>query len=339
MSHRLLVLFAETPIHAGGGESVGVVDLPIQREASTGLPVIWGQSLKGALREAVRADSTGAVDERAVFGSRPPGFPGADGDADDGSGDGQLTRGQVSVGDAQLMLFPAPTLHNGFAWVTANLVLARLARKWSLMGADPGQTLRVPEPGGMVLAGTNWSGRQIIGPYLLGAQPGPDASRIGAVFGALACPDNTVFDYSRGKLGRDVLVAADEVLCGVAESGTDVVARVQLEPLTKSVRNGPFYSEHLPAETVLVALLTGPEEHLAKLQVLLHDKPLQIGGNETIGNGIVWCRLHDAASIRRAANPGPVDTASNPVDAPQPASATPAGNRPSPASLAPRRTP
>jgi CRISPR/Cas system CMR subunit Cmr4 (Cas7 group RAMP superfamily) len=69
MQPRVLFLFAETPVHAGGSEAVGPVDLPIQREASTGLPVIWGQSLKGALRQAVR-DATGdKPDEEAVFGS------------------------------------------------------------------------------------------------------------------------------------------------------------------------------------------------------------------------------------------------------------------------------
>src|SRR6187549_1559082 len=99
MAHRVLVLLAETPVHAGGSESLGVVDLPIQREAATRLPVIWGQSLKGALRDALRA-ALSEEEDKGIFGSRPPG---------DGGGAGELSRGGVAIGDAQLLLFPAAT--------------------------------------------------------------------------------------------------------------------------------------------------------------------------------------------------------------------------------------
>ena len=36
----ILCLYAVTPCHAGSGASVGVVDLPIQRERHTNWPVI-----------------------------------------------------------------------------------------------------------------------------------------------------------------------------------------------------------------------------------------------------------------------------------------------------------
>lgn len=45
-------LVCETPLHAGSGDSLGVVDLPIQRERHTSFPKIEGSSLKGALRQA-----------------------------------------------------------------------------------------------------------------------------------------------------------------------------------------------------------------------------------------------------------------------------------------------
>ena len=47
-----LFLVCETPLHAGSGDSLGVVDLPIQRERHTSFPKIEGSSLKGALRQA-----------------------------------------------------------------------------------------------------------------------------------------------------------------------------------------------------------------------------------------------------------------------------------------------
>ncbi|HLY31875.1 MAG TPA: RAMP superfamily CRISPR-associated protein, partial [Ktedonobacterales bacterium] len=46
----LLFLYTETPLHAGTGASLGIVDLPIQREVHTQYPMIQGSSVKGALR-------------------------------------------------------------------------------------------------------------------------------------------------------------------------------------------------------------------------------------------------------------------------------------------------
>ncbi len=47
-----LFLFCETPLHAGSGDELGVIDLPIQREKHTNFPKVEASSLKGALRES-----------------------------------------------------------------------------------------------------------------------------------------------------------------------------------------------------------------------------------------------------------------------------------------------
>ena len=47
----LLGLITETSLHAGAGSSVGVVDLPIQREGHNGWPCVFGSAVKGALRD------------------------------------------------------------------------------------------------------------------------------------------------------------------------------------------------------------------------------------------------------------------------------------------------
>ena len=40
-----------TPLHAGTGQELGIVDLPIQRERHTGFPKIEASGLKGSIRE------------------------------------------------------------------------------------------------------------------------------------------------------------------------------------------------------------------------------------------------------------------------------------------------
>lgn len=375
MERRLLTLLAETPVHAGGPESLAAVDLPIQREAATGLPVIWGQSLKGALRQAWR--EAGLDKEVAAFGSKPPKRPtsaddsaenaAANGDQaenpaagrnggdarDDHGGDddagGPLTKGGISVGDAQLLLFPAATFRQVFGWVTTPLLLNRLGRRLRLLGADPGAAFAVSITGGFGLGVPGWEGPQVIGPFIQNIRPDERMSVIGAALAELVCPGepaDPTFAFTRQKMSADLLLVEDSTMTGLAKMGTDVVARVQLAEGSKTVAHGPFYSEHLPAETVLAALLTGAEEHLERLAELLDGQAIQLGGDETIGKGVLWCRVHSAASTAEAI--GPAAAFASSAAAAPPAAVEPAvpaasppvpsspGNRPSPAVI-PRR--
>ena len=53
MFKRALPFFIRviTPLHAGTGQELGVVDLPIQRERHTGFPKVEASGLKGSIRE------------------------------------------------------------------------------------------------------------------------------------------------------------------------------------------------------------------------------------------------------------------------------------------------
>lgn len=341
MERRLLTLLAETPVHAGGPESLAAVDLPIQREAATGLPVIWGQSLKGALRQAWR--DAKLPDEEAIFGSKPPrsaqngsseaearGSAEVDGDIEVG---GPLTKGAISVGDAQLLAFPAATLRQVFGWVSAPLLLSRLGRKLRLLGTDPGTAFTVTLSGGYGLGAPGWEGPQVIGPFRENIRTDPRASSIGALLAGLVCPEHDAFGFTRAKMSDDVLLVDDTTIAPLARMGTDVVARVQLNENIKTVAHGPFYSEHLPAETVLAALLAGPAEHLEQLARLLDGQPLQLGGDETLGKGVLWCRMHSAASSARLLAATAVQPAAS-VAAPAAATA-PAIAEPAPAAAEP----
>ena len=68
MHAAMLGLLAETPIHPGAGRGIGVVDLPVAREAATDYPVLVGSSLKGALLDKMR--TTSADDATVRFGTK-----------------------------------------------------------------------------------------------------------------------------------------------------------------------------------------------------------------------------------------------------------------------------
>ena len=344
MERRLLVLMAETPVHAGGSESLGAVDLPIQRESATGLPVIWGQSLKGALRQLLRDTIGEKPDEIAVFGSPPPSAAAEDGadqgGADQGGadqGDRSLRRGSVSVGDAQLLLFPVASLRQCFAWLTSPLLLGRLARKAALLGADHRGRLDIRPGQGRATGTAGWAGPQVFGPFVSQVDDGGAAAAgLGAAVAGLA----PQFEFTRSKLATDIVTVSDTALSTASKMATDVVARVQLKPTEKTVEHGPFYSEHLPVETVLTAVLASTEAaHLDALAVLLDGRPMQLGGDETIGKGVLWCRVLDrdqldaafGADVPAAATSAPAAAAPAPAATPTPAA------KPSPAAMAARR--
>lgn len=62
------LLQAVSPLHAGTGRSADIIDLPIARMRSTGIPFVPGSSLKGVLRDACRTRAS-----KAALGKRPPG--------------------------------------------------------------------------------------------------------------------------------------------------------------------------------------------------------------------------------------------------------------------------
>ncbi|MCM3926192.1 type III-B CRISPR module RAMP protein Cmr4, partial [Frankia sp. AiPs1] len=352
MPRALLFLYAESPVHAGADTSLGAVDLPIQREASTRLPVIWGQSLKGALRAHARdawSERPGLVED--VFGSPPPGAEslgvedtasGRDARAANGAPrrPGALRPGTLSVGDAQLVAFPVPTIREIFAWVSSPLLLGRLARRAALAGFTGMPPLPVGDPpdgpsggesdgrldgrsvgtqegrvdGGRVdvfAAGAGWHDADtLVGPYV--TRPGENrATRRWADWLAdSALPTGETAGYFAEKMRTDLLTVPDGALVEITRECIELTPRVQLSA-EKTVQNGPFYSEFLPAETVLAALLEGSADHLAGLRTLLDGQVLRLGGNETIGKGLLWCRWLAATDARPTPAPAAVATSAS----------------------------
>ena len=285
MTEYLLYLYAESPVHTGAAGSQDVLNLPVQREASTRYPVIWGQSLKGALRQAA-ADASWVT---GVFGSAPG--------ESDGDGGG-TTPGTLVVGDAQLVAMPVPTLRHTFAWVTSELALSRLARKYKLLGAT-GSVPSLPRvrPGDGLAASAAWGTgtAEVVGPYLI--ELGTDAAltQWADRIAADALDWDPAFEPFAAKLRDDLVLVGSDLIVEVLAESTEQAVRVQLGE-TKTVKKGPFYSEYLPAETIMAASLTlrddgDTPDNRREIEKLLDRDLLQIGGDETLGKGLMWGRL------------------------------------------------
>ena len=289
VTELLLYLYAESPVHTGAADSVDVLDLPVQREAATGYPVIWGQSLKGALRQAARDAGWDPGMITSVFGS----------DVAEAAAGGSTTPGGLAVGDAQLVAMPVPALRRTFAWVTSEIALGRLARKYRALDLE---VPAVPEvrTGEGVAATAAWTDApsEVLGPCVLplGNAANDRLARWAARLAEDALGAGAGFTPFAAKLGRDLIMAGSDVMPVLLRECTEQSVRVQLAAESKTVENGPFYSEYLPAETILAAALTlrrGADDAAARAALgrLLNGQLLQVGGDETLGKGLVWGRL------------------------------------------------
>ncbi|WP_150245260.1 type III-B CRISPR module RAMP protein Cmr4 [Nocardiopsis quinghaiensis] len=297
MTSFLLYLYTESPLHAGAADAEGSLNLPIQRESTTGYPVVWGQSLKGALRAAGYDAGWGQGSLDRVFGKavQRDGEPGVN-----------PTAGLLTVGDAQLVALPVPTLRRTFAWATSSVALSRLSRKYTRTGL-PGEIPDVPDIAhdrGVALD-TEWTASdQVVGPCLVPMSRPTTAGGLENWAERIATDgigDGSALAYFADKFRTDMLLVGTSIMDQLLRECTEYAVRVQLNPDTKTVEHGPFTSEYLPTETLLATVLTlrtpqGKDtehdaEHQRLLRKLFDGSVLQIGGDETLGKGLVWSRL------------------------------------------------
>ena len=114
--HSIVGIYCETSLHAGSGQAIGAVDLPVQREKTTGWPTIQASGLKGSFRDAY--DKYEGTNTEAIFGT-------------ENSGD---QAGAISIGDARILIFPVRASVSPFLWVTCPAILRKLKRDGRIVG-------------------------------------------------------------------------------------------------------------------------------------------------------------------------------------------------------------
>lgn len=317
----IMYIYAETPIHAGSGATLGVVDLPIQRERHTGFPIIQGSSLKGVLRNSLKGVKDNALSNKCKI------CPIKENDIVKEAcricGDIFGTEegiGGVSITDAKILAFPVRTLKGVFGWITCPLVLSRYKRDLSLV------------KGGNI----NWnipnlnSEEAIIGKdsnlkednyvYIEELQLKCVENEIVSTIAkeiSEALPDDNIYKEIKEKLKKDLVIVSNEVFRDLINLTTEIVTRIRIDPLKGIVKEGALWTEeYLPTDTILYSLILIPSartlnlddlneklrneienlknyaEKIVKLFKILYDgRILQIGGDETIGKGFVRLKI------------------------------------------------
>lgn len=114
---KLVYIKAITPVHAGAGQTLETVDMPIQRETHSGIPKIEASSIKGSLKHQIYLKNTQNDNELEdnddlykVFGPKDKGDEYAS---------------AINFTDAKLLFFPVRSGDKIFRLVTCPYVLNR----------------------------------------------------------------------------------------------------------------------------------------------------------------------------------------------------------------------
>ena len=297
----VMFLYAVSPVHVGTGTATGIIDNPIQRERHTHHPCFAGSGIKGAVRhgfEAIGGDPALISD---LFGPE--------------SSSGELHAGAVSFGDAQLVAFPIRCLKNGYVYATCPQALARTKRLLGLVGDCEGWN--IPAVGeGHCIAGND----QLLSPgrklhleafeyEAANAKVDGHLEPLRAVAEDLAdraLPRDDAYGFFRDKLRTDLVVLSDTDFAYFSEHATLVEPHVRINDTTGTADDGGlFYTENLPPESLLIAPVFASrtragkngeaemkaEEVMPKIANLIDGKTIQIGGDATIGRGLVVARV------------------------------------------------
>jgi CRISPR-associated protein Cmr4 len=308
-----LFLICETPLHAGSGSDLGIVDLPIQRERHTDFPKIEGSSLKGALREAVEhkvnSKNFTKFNDADVTIHRVFGY-------DDGSlskaqiedlknalkdKDGKEQKdfaGAIGFTDARLLLFPVKSMKGVFAWVTCEKVLNQFVSDMNLAEIDG-----IPEmpSENTVATGNNLyisktQQKVVLEEYTFKVEEDNKVNELGKWFAEhIFKNDNS---YWCEKVKKDIIVLPNDDFKDFVNLSTEVITRTKIDNETGTVATGALFTEeYLPSESVMYSLVLAHQE-FRKDSPFTAEKVLdffgdnlkeiiQIGGSATIGKGLV----------------------------------------------------
>jgi CRISPR-associated protein Cmr4 len=303
---KMMFMHCDSPLHAGVGSDLGIVDLPIQRERHTNFPKVEGSSLKGAIREAFEDTlSQSFLDKQMIH--RLFGY-------DDAEKDGQVNAafkndqgqfaGALAFTDARLLLFPVKSMKGIFAWITCPAVIQKLVADCKIAHLDT--NFKIPEQNqrttkSVVNIDEN---HVILEESTITAVKNENVDKL-----AVWLSDHIIKDESRvywkTKIQNSLLVVSDDEFRDFVTMSTEVITRTKINNETGTVATGALFTEEfLPADSILYSLLMisplySPDkgtwkdllakDQVSKAEEFMKQIPgvIQLGGDATIGKGLV----------------------------------------------------
>jgi CRISPR-associated protein Cmr4 len=245
-THTLVFYETVTPLHVGCGHDVGVVDLPVIRERTTGYPYAPGSGIRGSVREVFERGAGSAAAEgeptsmvEALFGPLT-----SDGESEPASG-------CVAVHDAKLLLFPVRSDCEVFLWLTCPFALDRFAREAQVFGAEGGVELAkvtATKVGEEEFLGTCAASSVYLEEFVY--QPATGEGIEAAKTALASWSDRLAKHLSRPEMAGRIVVVSDRSFGHFVHHATQVQQHVRLTA-EKVVADGALFSvEAVPPETI-----------------------------------------------------------------------------------------
>ncbi|NPV45036.1 MAG: type III-B CRISPR module RAMP protein Cmr4 [Firmicutes bacterium] len=311
---RPFFIWVQTPLHAGSGNDLGIIDLPIQREKHTSYPKIEASGLKGSIRESFEElkgkelDGFGKIDQESIDLVFGPENAGSDGHA-----------GALGFSDARLLLFPVKSMKGVFVWVTCPQVLKRFERDLKICAPDGSMLTKffakkddsesyanIPDE----LTVSNLSEIEVKAHKIVLEEY---AFPVTETRSTMEFANKLSAELGIEEIKRKVVVLPDETFKDFVQLSTEVITRTKIDSESGTVKDGSLFTEeYLPSESILYSLaLVSPlfveneakkgkfkaestEGEIQKIKdFFVNGLPevMQIGGNATLGKGIVIMKV------------------------------------------------
>ncbi|MCX8082697.1 MAG: type III-B CRISPR module RAMP protein Cmr4 [bacterium] len=280
--NKIGFLIAESPIHCGVGQDVGIIDQPIQRERYTNYPRIQGSEIKGVFRQYYKGD-----DIDAIFGPEKSGEEGGD------------FASAVSFSDARVLFYPVKSLKDVYVWITCKDVLEKFRRSLAMAGINSIQVPDVePVENEHIIVSDNsiCIGNQVVLEEYLFNKQDIEPSSFDSIIEAIV-PKEDEYKYLKESLKKKICIVSDDVFRDFVEMSTEVITRIRIDKNTGVVQEGALWSEeYLPMDTILYFSLfvvkTRDKKQVIEAKNIVDKLTemtsyIQIGGNETVGKGFV----------------------------------------------------
>lgn len=281
MKERPFLIHAMSPLHPGIGQSVDVIDLPIARMRSTGIPILPGSTIKGVLRDVTRRDTE--IDQEACWAVFGPDTENASEHA-----------GAITATDARLLALPVRSFRGTFAWVTSPMLLRLAGRDLRRLDIAPAD---YPDFEGRAARSTansvnTQNNKVFLEDIDLDVEQDEVVDEWARTLAEYISPDDPEH------FTRRFLMVDDETMTFLWETATQIDTRIRLDSETRTVADGALWvEESLPPETLMVGLLSASGSRSshemspdAVLDTALADESVfQFGGSATIGRG--RCRM------------------------------------------------
>ena len=291
----LLTFYAETPIHMGYGQSVSYVDLPIQRERHTSFPVLWASGIKGVIRNLALRKWNDKDKVNTIFGPDPE-------DASDFAS-------CISITDAKILFYPVRSVKGVFAWITCPFVLKRFKEDLNAIGVDfkvNDQEIQIPaiSDNEVFIVNDNLKIQEknivALEEFLFDANGDEQVRNLAEKLKEFI-PNN---DLTNG-LEYHLAIVSDNVFKDFVNYAVEIRTRIRIDQVTGTVKRQALFSEELvPSESVFYSLLLikDPYNPNSKMDaeklfseiydLLSKNSLLQLGGDETIGRGLVRVKFY-----------------------------------------------